>query len=42
MILDGVLIESLEHLESLIVDLPIESQECLRIVWAELNLGNGE
>jgi len=37
MILDGILIESLEHLESLIVDLPIESQESLRIIWSELN-----
>lgn len=37
MILNGILIETLEQLESLIVDLPIESQESLRIIWGETN-----
>lgn len=37
MILDGIMVESLEHLESLILDLPIESQESLRILWDELH-----
>jgi hypothetical protein len=37
MILNGILVESKEHLETLIVDFPEESQVSLRLLWDELN-----
>lgn len=37
MVLDGIIVESTEHLEALIVDLPDESKIALRLLWANLS-----